>query len=242
MQRSLRRLLTITTAGALLVAGVLAASGPERPPVEVLRSDLARILARAEYRQGQTEWLHQLVIRWLRQFLQWWHDHVGRRLEGLADTAPFFYWTIVALCLGLALVLIYHIYVTMRSAFGTAPRRRRRDAEPLAWAAKTEPQGLMDDAEAAAQAGQFALALRYLYLALIHHLDRRDIVRYDVSHTNQEYLRQARAHPVLLDPLRQVTRLADRAWYGQYPLGRPEYEQCRALVEAAWQEAERAPA
>ena len=99
----------------------------------------------------------------------------------------------------------------MRSAFGTGRRRRRSAADESPAAAQSEPQALLDQAEAAAAARRFSEALRYLYLALIHQLDRRDVLRYDLSHTNQEYVRQARRYPVIVAPLRDVSRLADRA-------------------------------
>jgi hypothetical protein len=242
MQRLPRPLLLITTAVALLVAGWLASAAVTRPPVATLRSDLQHILARPEFRQAHNEWLYDLATRLLRRLGDWWREHVAGRLEGLAEHAPVLYWTIVALNLLLALLLIYHIYVTVRSAFGTGRRRRTLAAAPLPAAPSSEPQTLMEQADAAAAAGRFSEALRFLYLALIHQLDRRDIVRYDLAHTNQDYVRQARRHAVIVAPLRDVSRMADRAWYGQYGLGRTEYDHCRELVLAAWQEAEHAAA
>lgn len=239
MELRLRLLMILTVALALTVGGLAA---PPRPPVEQLRGDLERILARAEYRQADTGWLQAALIRALRAISQWLDEHVGDRLDAIADRAPVIYWAIVGVMFAMAALLIYHIYLTMRSAFGPGRRRRRVEKAQPEPEIENEPQTLRERAEEEAAAGRFAEALRYLYLALIHHLDRREVLRYDRSRTNHEYLRQAREHPRVLGPLRKVTGLADRAWYGHYGLGRPEYEQAAELVQLAWQEADDAAA
>ncbi len=232
-------LLGLTVGGALCW---MACAAPARPAPEVLRADLQTILARPEFRQANAEWLYELLARLLHRVRDWWREHMAGRLEGVFEHAPVLYWAIVALLALLALALIYHIYLTVRSAFGPARQRGRRERAAAPTPPQSEPQRLMEQGEAAAAEGRFSEALRYLYLALIHQLDRRDIVRYDLSHTNQEYVRQARRHPVIVGPLREVSRLADRAWYGRYALGWTEYARCRDLVQAAWQEAEHAAA
>jgi len=232
----------IAAAGAAATCCLLAFAAPARPAPEVLRGDLRAILARAEFRQVHNQWFYELLTRVAHRISDWWRDHVGNRLDGLVEHAPLLYWTIVALVALLALALIYHIYLTMRSAFGPGRRRGKRRETARSAPLQSEPQALLEQAEAAATAGRFSEALRYLYLALIHQLDRREVVRYDISHTNQEYVRQARRYPVIVAPLRDVSRLADRAWYGQHALGWSEYERCRELVQAAWQEAEHAAA
>jgi len=242
MQRLLRTLLFITTATALLVAGRAALGAVARPPVEALRGDLQRILARPEFRQAHNEWLYALLSDLARRLREWWNAHMAGRVAGLAEHAPILYWTVVALLFLLLSFILYHIFWTLRSAFRTGRRRDRRIGPAAPEAPLSEPQTLVELADAAAAAGRFAEALRYLYLALIHQLDRRDIVRYDLSHTNQEYVRQARRHPVIVAPLRDVSRMADRAWYGQYGLGRSDYDHCRELVRTAWEEADHAAA
>lgn len=239
MNRVTRTSLIVTIPAAAAVLCALAVAAVPRPPADVLRRDLQQILARPEYRRAAgSTWLNERLIRFIRAILQWWDDHIAGRMAGLAETAPVLYWTIVGLCVLILAVLIYHIYLTMRSAFGTD--RRRVSSGPVAVSAwqLTEPPALLEQADAAARAGAFPDALRYLYLALIHHLDRREILRYDAARTNQEYLRQARKFPAIIDPLRTVTRFADRAWYGHYGLGAADYAQCRELVQTVWQEAE----
>lgn len=235
MKRLTRLLLAAAATGAAL--SMFAFAAPLRPAAAVLRADLQTILARPEFREMHAAWLQELIMRWLQRLLQWWQDHVSGRLDRLLEGAPVLYWTIVGVLTLVALVLIYHIYLTLRSAFGTGRRRRRPEA-PSQPTTLSEPQRLLEQAETAAAAGRFAEALRYLYLALIFQLDRHDILRYDLSYTNQEYVRQARRHPAIVAPLRDVSRLADGAWYGRRELGWSEYERCRALVQTAWQEAD----
>ncbi|MEI6502706.1 MAG: DUF4129 domain-containing protein, partial [Armatimonadota bacterium] len=240
----MRRLVWITLLAAMAVplwAQSTAARVPVRPSPEQLRSDVKAILSRPEYNQGESQWLEQWAYRLIRSLSVWYREHLASYFERLHEVSPVAYWAIVGVAAAAMVALLYHIYLTLRSAFGTTGRRRRQGAPlPLA-AIQSDPEVLLQQADAAAAKGDFAEALRRLYLALVRNLDRHDILRFDRSHTNYEYLRQARDHEAVAGPLAALTDRAEAIWYGHQQADRADYDLCRRLAMAAWQ-GEAAPA
>lgn len=232
-----RWLLGVALLLALSAGGVLAqaAAPPARPAPPVLRDSLRRILARPEYNQARNPWLDKWVQRLLRAFLNWYREHLAGRFERLHEASPVLYWGVVAVGAAVVLVLLYHIYLTLRSAFGVREARRRGQGLAARDEAQAAPEALLGEADRAAAAGDYLLALSRLYLALIRNLDRHGLVRYDRSHTNHEYLRQVRGEAAVAGPLAALTQQAEGVWYGRGGLDARGYQQCRALALAAWQ-------
>lgn len=79
--------------------------------------------------------------------------------------------------------------------------------------------------------GDYRTAVRYLYLSSLLLLEERDLLRYDRSLTNREYLRSLAHRPELAQILREVIDVFDRVWYGFQPLNAREYEQYADRVE-----------
>lgn len=209
---------------------------PSRPSATVLREHLQQILSRPEYRPRGKDWLWELKLRLLRAVLQWWEERVAPLFSNLYAAQPVVYWSIFAVLLLLLLGILYHIYYSLRSAFGTNARRRTK-AKDLALPQRLGgPEELLREADAAAGSGQFALAFRWLYLALIRHLDRRSLVRFDGSATNYDYLRQVGDHPDIARHLEPLTRAAEPVWYGYREATAEDYRRCREWAMAAWQE------
>ncbi len=209
---------------------------PSRPSASVLREDLQQILSRPEYRARGKDWLWELKLRLLRAVLQWWEERVAPLFSNLYAAQPVVYWSIFAVLLLLLLGILYHIYYSLRSAFGTNVRRRARAEDVAPPQRLGSPEELLREADTAAESGQFALALRWLYLALIRHLDRRSLVRFDGSATNYDYLRQVRDRPEITHPLEALTRAAEPVWYGYRGATADDYRRCRQWAMAAWRE------
>ena len=234
----MRRLIAITLsalAGVPLAAQEAAVRGPARPPVAQLRPDLQAILARPEYHQGNGEWLYNYLYRFWHAFQIWYNDHLARYFERLHDVSPFIYWAIVAVAAAAVGLLLYHLLLTLRGAFGTLPRSRGAGPNAPGESLLADPAALLAQADAAAAGGDFEQALRHLYLALIRNLDRHDLVRYDRSRTNYEYLRQVRGQEAVAGPLAALTAQAEAVWYGEQPVHQAYYQRCRDLALAAWQ-------
>lgn len=227
-------------AGTLLADPAVTPPGPERPSVEELRARLQGILSRPEYQwpdQPENDWRLQL----LRRLYQWWHEQVTPRISHLYEYSPVAYWLLVAVLMAACVLLIYHIYISLRSAFGPGGRGRagqRGTVEPVV---EGSPEALLAEADEAAAQRHYRRALRCLYLAVIRHLERRRLLRYDPSRSNGEYLRDLRPHPRLQALLRSVTDLVDAVWYGGQRAGAEEYERCRQWALSAWQEGGEAP-
>jgi hypothetical protein len=95
------------------------------------------------------------------------------------------------------------------------------------------PDDLWHRAEALARDGDFLAAVRLLYLAVLTQLHRADLIRYERTRTNGEYLRQLRGAEgaaVVVEPFRRLTRLFEQKWYGQRACASEDYETCRGLA------------
>jgi len=67
-------------------------------------------------------------------------------------------------------------------------------------------------------------AVRYLFLDLLHSLDRSGQIRWKASKTNRDYDAEIR-DPELRDRFRLLSRIYDYYWFGKYPLGESLYRQ-----------------
>jgi hypothetical protein len=236
----------LLVAGGWLATGTLLADpaqtppGPERPSVGELRARLQEILSRPEYQwpdHPENDWRLQL----LRRLYQWWHEQVTPRISHLYEYSPVAYWLLVAVLLAACVLLIYHIYLSLKSAFGPGGGRHRQMTGGTAATVEGSPEALLAEADEAAAGRHYRRALRCLYLAVIRHLERRRLLRYDPSRSNGEYLRDLRPHPRLQALLRSVTDLVDGVWYGGQRAGAEDYERCRQWALSAWQEGGEAP-
>ncbi len=207
------------------------APGPARPSPDALREHLRAILSSRAYQVNPPP-------AW--QFQQWVLEQVGRAIAWLAriaEAGPFselpsyLWWTIVAVSL-LALVLIlYHIIITFRILLAGTPRRRGE----AQWVGqkRTSPEEALREAQNAAAAGDFELAVRRLYEAALLRLDRRGLLSYVPSRTNWENLRSLRSPPLrgIVAPL---THDVDGIFYGGREATAQVYADCQERVSVLW--------
>ena len=76
--------------------------------------------------------------------------------------------------------------------------------------------------ERAEAAGQYAIAVRLLYIALLKALQDTKMIRYRKDFSNRDYRRQL-AHNELRADFVKVTQAYERYWYGKYPIDRLSY-------------------
>jgi hypothetical protein len=88
-------------------------------------------------------------------------------------------------------------------------------------------------AEELARAGRCLEAVRALYLAVLALLHRADLIRYERTQTNGEYLRQLRQSPRadLDGPFRRLVHLFEEKWYGERACDLADFDACRGLAE-----------
>jgi Domain of unknown function (DUF4129) len=215
------------------VPGQLGPAAAGVPPRQALDARLHEILAQPDYRKamhagGQDP---QAALRWL------WFQlmRLLSRLGGLHETNyGLFLFAVIAGGLVLA-VLLAHIGYTVarflrRKPTRDAPDEAGRPARPLA------PDELIGQAERHAATGEYRLAVRALYLALIRHLQLREVLPRTSSQTNWEHLARLGPMPALANIVRPFTRTFDEVWYGGRPGGPAEFAQCRQWLEAALEE------
>ena len=97
------------------------------------------------------------------------------------------------------------------------------------------PATLFRQAEELARAGRFKDAMRSLYHAVLSLLHRQQLLRYETTRTNGEYIRQVRlapsAPPELHEEFGRLTALFDFLWYGDQTCAVADYSHCRELAE-----------
>jgi len=144
---------------------------------------------------------------------------------------------------GLALAVL----VVALVLFLSSPRRPRSAKPPSATgveAAESEtrqvleesPDALWRQAEGLAGEERFREAVRLLYLAVLSLLHRRQLIRFEPTRTNGEYVRQVRlseqAPAELHGPFLELTGLFEAKWYGERVCESADYRACRTLAEA----------
>jgi hypothetical protein len=90
-------------------------------------------------------------------------------------------------------------------------------------------------ADELARADRFLDAVRAVYLAVLSQLHRGELLRYEPTRTNGEYVRQVSLAPQAPPELRALfERLTNRFevyWYGGVPCGSGEFRACRSLAQ-----------
>jgi hypothetical protein len=97
------------------------------------------------------------------------------------------------------------------------------------------PAELWREADEQARNEQYLQAVRSLYLAVLSLLHRQQLLRFEPTRTNGEYLQQVRLAPQAPAEMHAVfeefTALFERKWYGDRACDAPEYRACRKLAE-----------
>ena len=213
-------------AGAIGVAAGLAtraAAGtadlrpPQRTPDE-LRDAVREVLAREEFQRpgpGLLQRLRQAAVDALERAL-------GALLDGGRGTVIA--WTILAV----AILAIGFVAVRFSRGVTRDPGR----AVPSVAVGRRGAAQWRAEAEAAERAGQWRLALRCRYRALVAELADRGLVEEVAGRTAGEYRAEvAGAAPSVAGPFAGATELFERAWYGDWPTGQEEAAHFRGLAD-----------
>ncbi|MBI5916115.1 MAG: DUF4129 domain-containing protein [Bacteroidetes bacterium] len=83
---------------------------------------------------------------------------------------------------------------------------------------------LNDPIRRAAAAGDFPLAVRLHYLAVLKELALKKHIRWKRDKTNGEYLKELAGSP-LFGPVREVTLIFERVWYGKTAVTRVDFQE-----------------
>lgn len=91
---------------------------------------------------------------------------------------------------------------------------------------------LWQRAEELARAGNYRDGVRVLYLAVLAVLHRANLIRFEPTRTNGEYVRQLRPRADLGQPFRDLTRRFEQQLYGAATSRGEDFDVCRGLAVA----------
>ncbi len=142
---------------------------------------------------------------------------------------------LIAVVVGALVFLGIHLYRNR----SRKPKQPKSETEA---AAETEPPPheqpvavLWQQAEKLAQDGRYLDALRSLYRAVLSLLHRRQLLRYESTRTNGEYVQEVRLAPQapaeVREPFERLTNLFERKWYGDRGCESAEFLEGRGLAE-----------
>ena len=190
---------------------------------------LGEILARPEYHvDTSVPWWQQLLapvfdLIWLllTRVFQTASDSAAGR-EGILG------WGVLAMCTVLLVAVVTYLVRAVRisvlreSRVAGASHAERRQRSDELWQA----------AQALAAAGQFAEAVRTLYLSALYALDERALLHVETSLTNREHAqRLQQLHPEMAGTFGDVVERYDRLRYGHAPVGDETFGELSQRVE-----------
>lgn len=83
----------------------------------------------------------------------------------------------------------------------------------------------------------YRLAVRYYYLSILKKLREREIIDYQFQKTNAEYLSEIK-DSFLNQEFRQITRIYDFIWYGDFRVTEAQFEKAKIQFEGMQRELE----
>ena len=206
---------------------------------------LSEVMARPEFRRNEQESPgeslgHRIeeILRWPFEKLADGFDWLDRRFGGSSEEGDSGSdrW-----------IILGGIWFLIMVALGLVVRRRSRESSrsrPVSSRALTSDQplpakpaqALRQEANRLAEAGQFRLALRSLYLATLFQWHDRSRIGFNRTLTDHEILEKAVSRgenqAAVLQP---VVQRFEGHWFGRIPCGPREYQEFTELADAAWE-------
>jgi preprotein translocase subunit SecG len=218
-------LLLAVAAGLILPVLVVAQPVSPAPP-QVRKQQLGAILASPEFSRSDLGILERLG-RAVRRATGGLFERVFGGIRGSGKEAEN-----LSVLLAVLVVLFFVILLAYVLA-GAAQRRAFLRPAPQdssgAWAGPDSAAAALEQAAGLASSGDFRSAIRLVYLAVLLKLDEREMIRFDRTGTNWEYLSRLVGRPEIYGPLRPVTVMFDRKWYGREPAAESDY---RSFLDA----------
>jgi hypothetical protein len=192
---------------------------------------LQAVLARSEFQVDEPH-------PWWEQLLQPVLDLVGyviaRFIQAVVSTGSGSdgWWSglvllgCVALIVGVVVYLVraIRLSVTHETRVGIANLSERRERSERLW----------QTAQQLAASGQWAEAVRLLYLSALYALDERALLHVETSLTNREHARELRrTHPEAAQTFSDIVDSYDRLRYGAYPVSESTFAELSGLVARA---------
>lgn len=167
-----------------------------------------------------TKFKRYLKLQWQR-FLNWAFGEYEAPLllAILLDILPY-------LLIGLLLALILYLFGKINpgnAIFGTPSEGELHSSEEEKI---IKTRDIMKLIEKAVTAGNYRLAIRYHFLYLLQQLSKRELVAYDPSKTDEEYVKEIQ-DPELQTRFRKLSRIYDFVWYGNFDTNTGDYQKVK---------------
>lgn len=191
-------------------------------PIDLGR-DQARELARQELSQPG----YQRDVSWPQRGLEWLLEQFNRLVNGAAESIPGGLATVLIL----AAVAAIAVLIVLR----TGPlARRRAGKDPIFADERRSAADYRAAADAAAQAGEWSLAVIERFRAVVAHLEERGVIEARSGRTADEVARGAGdLLPSIAPALLDGARLFDRVLYGGRAATNDDDAAMRNLDDAA---------
>ena len=131
---------------------------------------------------------------------------------------------ILKIVLGLFALGIVYLLVRNRDKF--LFRRRETDFFPedsVEYTGEQEADSFVRLLAKAEQENDYVLAIRVNYSALLQMLDKEEVIRWDVSKTNQHYIYEIKNEAWSRD-FEEISRIFDCVCYGEFPVDETAYQ------------------
>ncbi len=186
---------------------------------EEIRQLADDIVARAEFRQPEPSLLER--------FQTWVEDLIGRIFEAAfsGGAGSILGWVVLV---GAVIAIVW-----FATRFGRTVQADRRVGITVEGIHRRTPAEWRAEAEAQEAAGEWKLALRSRYRALIGDLIAEGVLVEVAGRTTGEYRGDvAREAPQRADDFAAATELFESAWYGDHPTGPEENARFQARARA----------
>lgn len=144
------------------------------------------------------------------------------------------FWALLVVLLALVVYLLVTAYigrenssavVSFTTNSGDAEDDRER-IESLPFVVARPRGDLLDEARAQYQAGNYRVAVIYLFSYLLIHLDKHQQIRLAKGKTNRQYLGELRPRPEIRSIVEQTMYSFEDVFFGDHSLTREEFEAC----------------
>jgi hypothetical protein len=73
----------------------------------------------------------------------------------------------------------------------------------------------------------YRLAVRYYYLFILQIMTEKELIDWQIQKTNEDYLKELKQER-LQHPFKDITRLYDYIWYGEFPMDHEKYQKAES--------------
>jgi hypothetical protein len=210
----------LATLGRRLRATVAQQSLSEANPT---RERLQQILARAEYQPEEKK--DSAIQGWLRKIRQKINELLARLFfRNSSTTAPspgslqVIRWFIIAALLAslawAAVLLLRRLQLRQAKLQDDESAEDVREILGEEFAADVTAEDLIKSAAELARKGEYRLAIRRAYLAVLYELEQRGKLRLHRAKTNRDYLGELKHEQYIYPPVSALTNSYERVWYG----------------------------